>query len=242
MTEKQENAQVAPLLLLVDDTRVTADIDKAFFVEAGFRVLVATTLREILDIVAQNQVNLIMIDAAFGKWQGVVVAEQARKASANNAVNLLITSVVDTIELRKAAEKAGASGFLLKPAPRQKVLKEVKALTSLVARDSERVPEHLNVKMSWGSHNDVGAWSLDVSEDGIHLASNNSSPEVGSLLNLNIAMGENGAVVSVDGTVVRHTKEGFGVRFSELSRNAKRALDKFLLAHSIESRATKYYL
>jgi DNA-binding response OmpR family regulator len=241
MTTIQENANELPLVLLVDDTRVTADIDKSFFVNAGFRVLQAASLAEVNIILSQNDVHLMMVDVSFAKEQGLAVMQQARKASRNKSLKVLVTTIVGSAEMRTAVEKAGADGFLVKPAPTQKVLKEVKALTSLAARDSERIREHLNVTLKWEGKT-VSARSLDLSEDGIHLTVELESPAVGTELELNIFIDDAGSSVSAQGKVVRHTKEGFGVRFAELGRNAKRALDKFILARSMESRVSQYYL
>jgi two-component system chemotaxis response regulator CheY len=242
MSNVHQESPLLPVVLLVDDARITADIDKSFFVSAGFRVLVATTLAEVLDLVASNSVDLMMIDVAFAKEQGLVVMREARKLSSRKEMKVLVTSLSGAAEMRAQAEKAGADGFLVKPAPRQKVLKEVKALTSQAVRDAERVRESLEVVLTWEGKK-FAARSLDISEDGIHLVVEGKLPPVGTELHLEIVTGrEAGSAVLVDGRVVRHTKEGFGVRFAELRRNEKRTLDKFLLAHSMESRASQYYL
>jgi DNA-binding response OmpR family regulator len=241
MTNQNENTNELPLVLLVDDTRVTADIDKSFFVNAGFRVLLAASPVEVNEIVARHDVHLVMVDVSFAKEQGLAVMQQVRKFSRNKNVKVLVTTIVGTGEMRASVQKAGADGFLVKPAPTQKVLKEVKALTSLAARDSERIRENLNVTLKWAGKT-VSARSLDLSEDGIHLTVESAFPEVGTELELNIFIDDAGSSVAAQGKVVRHTKEGFGVRFEELGRNAKRALDKFILAHSLESRVSQYYL
>ncbi len=241
MTTNQQNANELPLVLLVDDTRVTSDIDKSFFVNAGFRVLQAASATEVTHLVTENDVHLLMVDVSFGKDQGLAVMQHARKVSRNKDIKVLVTTIVGTAEMRAAAQKAGVDSFLVKPAPSQKVLKEVKALTSLAARDSERIREQLKVNLKWAGKT-VEARSLDVSEDGIHLTVVSAAPAVGTDLELEIFIDDVAQAISAEGKVVRHTKEGFGVRFAELGRNAKRALDKFILARSMESRVSQYYL
>jgi DNA-binding response OmpR family regulator len=239
-TDDTRSEKVSPLVLIVDDTRITADIDRNFFVLSGFRVLVAATLDEVLDLVKSSPIDLVMVDLAFAKDKGLELVQEVRRVSCYAGMKVMVTSISASAEARNKAIKAGADVFLTKPAPRQKVLKEIKALTSLTARDSERVRQSLLVSLSIGGKGQPGAHSLDISEDGIHLAGAGEKPAVGQVLEMKIDVGD--AEVSVSGTVVRHTPEGFGVRFSELGRNAKRALDKFILAHSMEEKASRYYL
>ena len=231
---------LSPLVLIVDDTRITADIDRNFIVLSGFRVLVAACLEEVIDFVKEHPIDLLMIDVAFAKDKGLDVLSEARRLSCNSDMKILVTSMTGSGEIRAKAEKAGADLFLVKPAPRQKVLKEIKALTSLAARDSERIRESLDVRMKLEGETSRNAHSLDISEDGIHLACEGAKPSVGAAISMEIRV-ESG-LLNVDGSVVRHTNEGFGVRFAELGRNAKRALDKFILAHSMEAKASRYYL
>lgn len=241
MTNTNPSAQAsAPLLLIVDETRITADIDKTFFLEAGFRVTIAASTVEIVNTVSEQCVDLMLIDVDFSKGQGLSILSKVKHSSKNPDLKVLATSVVGSPEVRAAAQKSGANSFLAKPAPRQKILNEVKALTSLAVRDAERIQQSLVVDLSWDGRS-LKAVSLDVSEDGIHLSASHDTPDVGVRLGMRIHL-ENNFVVEVEGKVVRHTKEGFGVRFFELARNSKRELDKFLLEHSMESRASQYYL
>lgn len=239
-TDDTKLHESSPLVLIVDDTRITADIERNFIVLSGFRVLVASSLQEVLDLVKEHAIDLIMIDVAFAKDKGLDVLSEARRLSCNSAMKALVTSMTSSNAVREKAEKSGADHFLVKPAPRQKVLKEIKALTSLAARDFERIKESLNVRLKLEDNTFRNAHSLDISEDGIHLGCDGVKPALGAAISMEISV-ESG-LLNVSGSVVRHTTEGFGVRFDELTRTAKRALDKFILAHSMEAKASRYYL
>lgn len=231
-------------VLVVDDHPVTADLERAYLASVGFKVFVASSAAQVMKIVRNEQIDLMIIDLQFEKGAGATVLKSAKRSSANADIKVIATSVVGTPATKRAAEEAGSDSFLLKPAPRPKVLKELKALTSLKSRDTERVKKkllltyHIKGKL-------CSAATLDISADGVHLTPSGKSkfmPDVGTEIVLTLPLAENSKALTIDGTVVRHTAEGFGVRFAELGKVAQRQLDKFILTHSLEQKTSKYYL
>lgn len=232
------------VVLVVDDHPVTADMERAYLGSVGFQVLVATDKQEALRMVRENEVDLVIVDMSFGKNQGLSVIQDARRSSKNKEIKFIATSVVGTPANRKSAEKAGAEGFIAKPAPRPKVLKEIKKLVAMKARDTERVKQNLAVELVIGKQKDTAS-TLDISSEGVHLAfskKNKKVPAVGTSIELFIPLSKDSKPIEISGEVVRHTAEGFGVRFVEMNKLAQRQLDKFLLTYSMEQRASKYYL
>lgn len=231
-------------VLVVDDHTVTADLERAYLSSVGYRVFVATSSREVLKTVAKEHVDLVLIDLNFERGGGAEAIAAAKRASKNADLKVIATSVVGSNVHRRAADEAGANAFLLKPAPRPKVLREIKALTSQKSRDNERVKQKL--RLSYHLKGKLfSAATLDISAEGVHLTPagrNKFLPDVGCEITLTLPLSEKGKPLTIDGTVVRHTSEGFGVRFEELNKQNQRALDKFLLEHSMEQKASKYYL
>jgi CheY-like chemotaxis protein len=242
VTQEEIDSKEQPLILLVEEHKITADIERDYFLGAGFRILVAHTVDEMRTLVAENSVDLLMIDVGFGRDKGLLLLEQARRSGKNPGMKVLVSSVVGSPEIRSAAMKAGADGFLAKPAPRPKILKEIKGLVSQKSRDSERIRKNFEVEVAVKNGAPLRLQSLDLSEDGIHLQAVSDFPAVGSSVSLTLHLPECADPVVLDGVVVRHTAEGLGVKFVAVSRSAKRHIDKFLLAHTMEGRATAYYL
>lgn len=249
--EKADNhldhgAEALPSILLVDDHQVTADIERAYFAGVGFRVLLATTPADAESIVRQEHVDLIMIDVEFARKQGLKVMQAARRVSKNDKIKALVTSLVGSPEVRKQALAAGADGFFTKPAPRPKVLKEIKKMTEQKTRGSERIKQSLQIRcVVEGGEETVQARSLDISSEGMHLQladAQRSKPRMGAKVTLQFSLGGKEKPLSIAGDVVRHTQEGFGVKFGALNTIQSRQLDKYLLKFSMEHRASQYYL
>lgn len=235
-------AEIQPTLLLVDETPLTVEIERAYFASVGFHVLVASSVAQVEEIVRTQDVDLVMIDVSFAREQGLATARAARRASRNEELKVLVTSILSNPQLRKRAFEHGANDFLVKPAPRPKLLKEIKKLTSQAARGNERVRQEIVVHCTLRGAG-FPAKTLDLSSDGMHLAAtSNGNPAVGEPIDVEIRLGRNEKPLQLKGTVVRHTQEGFGVRFAEVSKPARRALDKYLLRFTLEHRATQFYL
>lgn len=237
-----------PVLLLVDDHHVTSEIERNYFSNAGFRVLVAASLAEVEQLVTHQHVDVLMIDVNFAREQGLQVMQHAKALSRNKELKAVVTSLVGLPSVRKGAMEKGADQFIVKPAPRPKVLKEMKKILSKQTRGNERIRKQLEIRFTCGGNSFVSQ-TLDLSSDGVHLAPGANAathardvPSVGSGIVLEFHLAHKDKVFQITGKVVRHTSEGFGVKFDELSKTAARALDKFLLEFSMEHRASQYYL
>jgi len=232
-----------PTLLLVDDTPVTVEIERSYFVSVGFKVVIASTPAQVEDAVRAQAIDLVMIDVNFAREQGLATVRAARRASRHEGMKILVTSILSNPQMRKKALEFGADDFLVKPAPRPKVLREIKKLTSQASRGGERVRQEVDVRCTLGAMN-FAATTLDLSSDGMHLnpTKGAKSPDVGTPIGVEIRLGRNEKPLHLQGTVVRQTQEGFGVRFEDSPKLSRRTLDKYLLRFSMEHRASQFYL
>ena len=245
--EKKNNhldTEEQPAILLVDDHHVTADIEHAYFASVGFRVFLASSAADVQGIVRKHKIDLIMVDVDFGRKKGLAVVQAAKRASCNLKIKALVTSMSGAPEIRTKALAGGADGFFTKPAPRPKVLKEIKKMTEQKSRGTERVKQTLSVKCTSEGKTAV-ATTLDLSGDGVHLSYSSKSapkPALGASISIAILLEKTDKAIVLEGTVVRHTLDGFGVRFAEMGKMQQRQLDKYLLKFSMEHRASQYYL
>src|SRR5438309_116056 len=85
-----ESESAAPAsLLLVDDHNVTAEIERTYFANAGYRVFKAASPQEIEQIVRSESIDLLIIDLAFAKGQGLKCLARAKKSSANPELKVI---------------------------------------------------------------------------------------------------------------------------------------------------------
>jgi DNA-binding response OmpR family regulator len=235
----QDTAPVS--LLLIEDVSVTAEIERSYFASVGFNVLAGGNVAEAESLIASQWVDIVIIDAAFARRKGIDLIPILKKAARNKEVKVIVTSVSGDPALKKAANSAGASAFIVKPAPRPRYLKEIKKLSAQKARDTERIHRIFEVGIRW-RNSTLSAEALDVSSEGIHLAvsADKEVIELGARLDMSFSI--EGKEVKMQGEVVRHTPRGIGVRFVGVGAQAQRLLDKFLLRHSIEHQASQFYL
>lgn len=234
-----------PKVLIVDDHYVTAEIERNFLMQVGFQVFIASNASEVTEIVTHELIDLIIIDANFAKKQGLTILKNAKRMSKNTEMKGIVKSVEAMPAARKNAESFGADGYLVMPAPRPKFLREIKKLTSQKTRDSERVKQNIEIQMVVNEE-DYMAHTMDLSSEGAHLKLDGEEKEdvvpVGTHVTLLLHLAQKKKATEITGVVVRHTAEGFGIRFDDLDRNAKRDLDKFILKNSMEQRASQFYL
>lgn len=234
-------------VLIVDDHQVTADLERKFLSGLGFQTFVASSEKDLERYLRKEHVDLLIMDLSFAKNQGLVLIKSVKRQALNKSMKVIATSVVGTQAHKQAANEAGADMFLVKPAPRTKILKEIKTLVSQKARTTERVKKSLSVTVFVEHANKVTGETLDISGDGVHIKPKGSShkPTIGSNVEVTLVLDSESKTkrpLIVSGVVMRHTNEGFGVKFGEMSTTNQRLLDKFLLELSMEGRASKYYL
>jgi DNA-binding response OmpR family regulator len=232
-----------PLILLIDDTSVTLELEQKYLHSVGFRVKTATTIAEIEKLLRENVFALAIVDTEFLGGQGHNVIRHMRKLNQQDEFKILATSVSSNATLRKKSVDAGASELMIKPTPRPKFLRELKKLTSQGVRGSERITESAKIKYELNGKI-ITADSLDLSSEGAHIAAPNKAikPHLNTEITLMVFLPGHEKPVSISGEVRRHTQEGFGVRFLELSRTAQRTMDRFLTKFSSENKATIFYL
>jgi len=228
-------------LLLIEDVSVTADIERSYFASVGFNVIAASCVVDSENHIIREWVDVVIVDAGFARRKGIDMIPILKKSSLNPDVKVIVTSVSGEIGLKKSATAAGASAFIVKPAPRPRYLKEIKKLSSQKVRDTERVHQTLEVELSDG-RDSLRALTLDVSSEGIHLALDGKviAPGIGVIMQMSFTV--EGKALRVQGQVVRHTPKGVGIKFVNMGVQAQRLLDKFLLRYSMEQQASHFYL
>ncbi len=236
-----------PRILLVDEHVVTAEIERSYLIGVGFDVALATEADEAQKLIGSQSFDLIMVDTGFRGDQGVETLKALKSKSKNPEVKSIVTGLSFPPPLKKKVREAGADELFVKPAPRPQVLKEIKKLTSSASRNNERVAHVLSLVLKW-EDSILSCQTLDLSSDGVHLSLVNKSrqnlqpPPVGAKVEMDIQLTEKDGLSRVMGEVMRHTKEGFGVRFTHLKKSDQKKLDKYMLRHSLEQAASHYYL
>jgi two-component system response regulator MprA len=114
----------AKLLIVEDDPDVRNSLERRFRFE-GFQVTTADRGEKALDILANLEPDLILLDVMLPGLDGFAVAERIRNVS---NVPILMLTAKDSVEDRVAGLERGADDYLVKPFELPELMARVRAL------------------------------------------------------------------------------------------------------------------
>jgi len=115
-------------ILIVDDTRLNAELLEAYLDGQGHHIRVATHGAEALRLAQEDPPELVLLDIMMPKLSGFEVCEQLRSnpATANVGI-LMITALDQSTDLERAIE-CGTDDFITRPIHKMELLIRVEAL------------------------------------------------------------------------------------------------------------------
>jgi len=114
-----------PRVLVVDDEPQIAQIARDYLEHAGFSVIVAGDGRKALDLARSRQPDLIVLDLALPRIDGLDVARELRRES--NVPIIMVTARVEEAD-RIAGLEVGADDYVTKPFSPRELVARVKAV------------------------------------------------------------------------------------------------------------------
>jgi two-component system sensor histidine kinase RpfC len=112
------------LVVVADDQPANRIVLQRLLEKAGHRTIFAENGEEVLDILAQDQPDLVIIDLHMPGLSGTDVIRQARVMQAGQPARtpIIVLSADATVESMKEAQRAGAYLYMTKPISLQKLL------------------------------------------------------------------------------------------------------------------------
>ena len=121
-------APAKPLILVVDDVAANRDLLEGYLVDLGYEVRQARDGREALDLTEAKEPDLVLLDIAMPRIDGLEVCRRLKTHPTRRLVPVvLITAATDRATKLKGLE-AGADEFLTKPFDAQELLVRTKVL------------------------------------------------------------------------------------------------------------------
>ena len=101
-------------ILLIDDSEITLQMEKAVLEERGYDVRGAATLMESERLLAEFNSNLILTDIHMPEATGADICRTLKNEYNTQDIPIVLFSSLNDAELEKLAGQVGADGFLSK--------------------------------------------------------------------------------------------------------------------------------
>ena len=149
----------AATILVVDDEEPIRTLLRECFELDGYRVLEARDGKELVQLLAQETVDLVTLDLNLGGENGFDLARQVR--ASRNVPIIMITGKGDTID-RIVGLELGADDYIAKPFHVREVLARVHAVLRRYSSMAPAAPVTQNAAVTPGPRFSFDDWVLDI--------------------------------------------------------------------------------
>ena len=117
-------------VLAVDDSRTMRDMLRMALSSAGFEVILAEDGEDGLEVLSQSSPDVIITDINMPKLDGFGFIEGARRSLDHRGVPILVLTTESAPELKQRARDAGASGWIVKPFDKEKLVTVIRRVAA----------------------------------------------------------------------------------------------------------------
>jgi len=105
---------VAKRILLIDDSEITLEMEKALLEARGYDVRAAATLVQFEQLLKDFKPDLILTDIHMPEAKGTDICRTLKNEYGTQDIPIVLFSSLNDEELEKLAEQVGADGYLSK--------------------------------------------------------------------------------------------------------------------------------
>ncbi|VAW22994.1 Chemotaxis regulator - transmits chemoreceptor signals to flagellar motor components CheY [hydrothermal vent metagenome] len=109
-------------VLTVDDSRTMLAMLQHTLSKAGFEVLQAEDGQQGLDVLAQQDVDVVITDINMPVMDGIEFIKNVRASGINQSLPILILTTETSQEKRSEGRSAGGTGWIVKPFDPEKLI------------------------------------------------------------------------------------------------------------------------
>ena len=197
---------------------------------AGYSVVAAERLEDLLRIPAEKVPDLAIVDAGFSPDGGVAACRRLREEKHWRTVSMMLVVPAGEPHLEEALVP-GVNDFLLAPFPPDELLDKVKRLTLIPARRELNTLARVREGRADGAV--LLGKLLNVSGNGMLVEIENAIA-IGRVVDIEFFLPDDPGPLNAKGRVMRRTTEldhfhpAFGVRFTEISEKDQVRIDAFV--------------
>ncbi len=120
-----------PLILVVDDNKITTKLLRRYLEGNGFDVIDAADGVECLERVEERMPDAIIMDVMMPRMDGFETVSRLKSAEHTKHIPVAIVTALNDLSTQVKAVEAGADDFLTKPIDEKLILTKASLLTSL---------------------------------------------------------------------------------------------------------------
>ena len=136
-------------LLVVDDEVLIRDVVKTYSEKEGFNVFEAENGIEALDIMANENIDIIVLDIMMPKMDGLSFLEKVRKVK--NIPVIILSARNDEYDKLKGFDLQ-ADDYLTKPFSPKELMARIKAILKRSGKDLSELYEYKDLKIDYKAH------------------------------------------------------------------------------------------
>ncbi len=118
--------QTLKRILIVDDDEVFVRALATFLTGHGYKVFIAQDATFAIKHVAQESIDLVILDLGLPSGGGFFVLENIRKTRQNIQMRVIVSTANISAGIEKKSRELGADDFILKPYDLEKLLEIIK--------------------------------------------------------------------------------------------------------------------
>lgn len=135
--EKEPSAEVAPLILIVDDNVANTELLDAYLTAAGYRRDVAYDGEEALQKVEAEAPDLILLDVMLPHVNGYEVCQRLKDDPDTRLIPIIMLTALQDLTDKIKGIEVGADEFLTKPFNKEELLTRVRSLLKVKKLNDE---------------------------------------------------------------------------------------------------------
>ena len=233
-------------LLMVDEKRMTTDLDNAGYKKLGITIRQATTFEAVDRIVKEESIDIIVFNYDFKEIDSVQICALYKSSDITAEIPIVFTSV-QSLPRKILKSHLGPDLFVEQPIPRSYFIEKIKNLLDEKVRDTSRV-DHAGLALFDWAGQPTQCEIQDLSQSGILLNTDVEIPN-GTMLTLSFNVSGYKKPIQVEGEVVRRVTAdkagrlpGLGVKFREFKSDSQRRLERYVLSTKKLDPKLVYYL
>jgi len=113
-------------ILVVDDSESIRELVGSTLIEAGFEVVTAIDGEDAFTQLEKEKIDLVLTDLNMPKVDGIMLVKKIREHNKYKYLPTLILTTESETKKRIEAKEAGATGWIVKPFDKERLLKIIK--------------------------------------------------------------------------------------------------------------------